>query len=220
MFSSAQRSQLSLVSVAALVCGLAGSVHAQDPQYGVAAPAAKITDVSVNGSGCPTGTSQTKLDADGLGVAVTFSEFAAAVDADQRIDVKACSLGIGVANADKYSYAVESIAFAGESKLEEGVSGKLTVTSYVQGEDDRTNVELPTDALANNFQVALELGPPPSDQLHWTECGVARNLNLLTYLSLSADASSAADSFIDLTASGESNASSGISVRVVSRPCP
>jgi hypothetical protein len=198
-----------------MLCGLThavGTAHAQD------AASPKITHVAVNGSGCPTGTSQTKLDADGLGVAITFSELVAAVDADTRIDVKACSLGIEVADTDKHSYAVESITIAGQSEFAEGATGKLTLSSYVQSANDRSNFELPAETLANNFQLAVEIGAVTSDQLQWTECGAARNLNVLTYLSLSDDGSSAAKSFIDLTSNAD-NASSGMTVRVVSRPC-
>ena len=174
-----------------------------------------IAEVVAVGSGCPAGTWQAEVSADGMGVTSTFSEFFAVVDASQPSQTTDCQLRVGLSSAGPMSFAVDSISVSGYAHVEPDMSATIDVYAYFQGQSAQTegdaSVDGPYDGTFHEVWTT-----EPSD-LVWSPCGVARNLLVNTRLGLR-NAETATPSWIDLSAN-EAGSDASISVRLLWRQC-
>ncbi|WP_242910913.1 DUF4360 domain-containing protein [Actinomadura terrae] len=137
---------------------------------------------TVNGSGCPKGTSAVVISEDRTAFTVSYSDYHAyaggdATPVDSR---KNCQLSVNVHVPDGYTYAISGAEHRGFTGLEAGATGLLRTNYYFQG--------LPRDTTADHQVRGPEVknwefnDRIPAPQLDYKPCGVSRNLNLNTEL--------------------------------------
>lgn len=143
-----------------------------------------FTEVTSAGSGCPPGTTNTRISPDGLVFTMTFSSYVTAVNPSVDLTVRDCHLNIRLHVPEGRSYAVQSLSYAGFALLQEGVIGRQTASYYFEGhpippvESNRTELTGPYDsAYLFTDEVAEE-------QRSWSPCGTERNLTVLTRVQL------------------------------------
>jgi hypothetical protein len=181
---------------------------------------ASIASVTANGTGCPEGTWTTEVTDNGLNAIVTFTAYAAAVDAADPIASSNCQFAIGLANTDQVSYAIESILFEGEAKIVPGVTAQLVAMPYPQGFPER-GVSSSSDfdsSFDGTFSSVIVFGVPPFDMVEWSECGPAHDLNLATRIALQSQSDAAGTSFVNVSSTGPGS-TARIAVRLVARRC-
>lgn len=204
----------SLVSIAGIVCGMAHATSSAQAQ-GAAASGA-IVEVTANGSGCPAGTWDTQISADGLRVVATFTAFSAAVDANRTLDNKTCMLAIEVSDTETYSYAVGSITITGTANVAAGATAQLGLQAYVQGNpaDGSSGTSILDAPFEGSFTDTTVFGDPTAA---WTPCGPARDLNVSSRVSLRNESATSGSS-VDLSAN-DPETEAGITVQLMKREC-
>ena len=95
----------------------------------VAAPAAKMVNdvVTVNGTGCPSGSVAIAISPDNTAFTVTYSKYSAQVGVGAKSSDlrKNCQLNLNVHVPAGYTYAVDSTQYRGFASLVKGASGSL-----------------------------------------------------------------------------------------------
>lgn len=209
----------SLVSLVGIVCGFGAATSSAEAQAS-GASSSSIVEVTANGTGCPAGTWETEIGADGLSVTATFTGFSATVDADKTIDVKDCVLAIAIANSEAFSYAVDSVTFSGSASLAAGVTAKLMAQAYVQG--STSPGANGTSELSGPFEGDLNrsivLGSSSGQPVPWSPCGAERNLNVTTRISLRNATDASSSSSVDLT-TNDPESDARITVQLAAREC-
>ncbi|MFE9254211.1 DUF4360 domain-containing protein [Streptomyces sp. NPDC006879] len=148
-----------------------------------------INVATVNGSGCPQGTTAVAVSEDNTAFTVTYSDYLAWVgaNADPTAFRKNCQLNLVVHVPQGFTYAIASADYRGFASLQAGASGVEKASYYFQGS--------PTTATATH-----SFGGPYNDnwqatdttdwsQLVWAPCGVLRNFNINTELRVNAGTS-------------------------------
>ncbi|MDN3295015.1 DUF4360 domain-containing protein [Streptomyces ficellus] len=203
---------MSAISRSLPVCGAAAAVLATTllaPGGASAAPAAPrgivappdkivIEIATVNGSGCPQGTTAVAVSPDNTAFTVTYSDYLAQVGVGaQPTDFrKNCQLNLIVHVPHGFTYAVASADYRGYAHLQPGASAVQKASYYFQGSPDTASRSHPfRGPYDNNWQATDETD---WGQLVWAPCGVKRNFNINTELRVSAGTSDPAktNSFI------------------------
>lgn len=146
--------------------------------------AVTFAEVRTNGTGCPPGSANTSISADGLVFTTTFSNYFTEVNPSAELGVKDCQLEITLRMPAGMSYAVQSFYYSGYALLQEGVVGRQTASYYFQGnpvapvESNRTDLRGPYD------RPYLFTDDVPVQDRVWSPCGVERNLNVRTRVQL------------------------------------
>lgn len=179
------------------VAGLLGLGACEDPQASErSAPLAQestasdgangatFAEIKTTGTGCPFGTANTRISADGLVFTTTFSNYVVQVDPTLDLSVRDCVLDIALRVPEGRSYAVQSFSYAGYALLQDGVIGRQTASYYFSGhpvppiESNRTELKGPFD------NAYLFTDDVKVDQRVWSPCGVERNLQVTTRVQL------------------------------------
>nr|WP_237330026.1 DUF4360 domain-containing protein [Streptomyces sp. BA2] len=160
---------------------ITGSVAAQE---GAVAPPDKIVIelATVNGSGCPLGTTAVAVSPDNTAFTVTYSDYLAQVGPGTRpTDFrKNCQLNLRVHVPQGITYAIARADYRGFMNLEKGATAQQKASYYFQG--------MPQTAAAthgfagpraDNWQVS---DVTDIDALVWAPCGEERNFNINTEL--------------------------------------
>ncbi|MWA07824.1 DUF4360 domain-containing protein [Streptomyces sp. BA2] len=168
-------------AVAMTASTITGSVAAQE---GAVAPPDKIVIelATVNGSGCPLGTTAVAVSPDNTAFTVTYSDYLAQVGPGTRpTDFrKNCQLNLRVHVPQGITYAIARADYRGFMNLEKGATAQQKASYYFQG--------MPQTAAAthgfagpraDNWQVS---DVTDIDALVWAPCGEERNFNINTEL--------------------------------------
>jgi Domain of unknown function (DUF4360) len=159
-----------------------------------------FASVTANGTGCPVGSWDASIAADGQTFTVRFSAYEASVNPGILLSVKDCQLAINLHSPQGLSYSVGEIFYSGYAFLDRaGMTGRQTAKYYFQGNpvassDGRSTLTGPKDdAYTFNDNVGIA-------DLVWSKCGVDRNLNVQTRLTLQNDAAKSGTGYLNTSA--------------------
>jgi hypothetical protein len=180
----------------AAIAGVALALVAQPlvSSPAVAPPTGKVTIdvITVNGSGCPAGTTAVAVSPDNTAFTVTYSEYLAQAGggASATARRKNCQLGLQVHVPGGFTFAVGSADYRGFAHLEPGASALTKANYYFQG--DSAN-----QAVSHNLSGPYDDDWQSSDVIEsasmvFRPCGVDRNLNVNTELRVNAGFNGAA----------------------------
>ncbi|MGW2250147.1 DUF4360 domain-containing protein [Kitasatospora sp. NPDC001660] len=149
-----------------------------------------VIDVAtVNGSGCPVGTTAIAVSPDNTAFTVTYSTYLAQVGVGSKpTDFrKNCQLNLRVHVPQGFTYAIASTDYRGYAHLENGASGIQRAGYYFQGQSQTTyqahRFNGPRD---DNWQATDTVDVAA---LVWAPCGEERNFNINTELRVAAGTS-------------------------------
>lgn len=148
--------------------------------------------VTVNGFGCPVGTTAVAVSPDNRAFTVTYSEYMAQVGVGARpTDFrKNCQLNVLVHVPSGFTYAIAQADYRGFASLAAGATAMQRAQYYFQGQSQTT-------FSTHNFRGAWEDNWQATDEvdiasLVYHPCGQMRNLNINTELRVSAGTSNPA----------------------------
>ncbi|MFE7815556.1 DUF4360 domain-containing protein [Streptomyces sp. NPDC057433] len=177
-------------AVAAL---LTASTPAHDPSTGFVDPPPDkivIKVATVNGSGCPQGTTAVAVSEDNTAFTVTYSDYLAQAGgtSDPTASRKNCQLSLIVHVPQGFTYAIAGADYRGFAALQPGASGTQRASYYFQGSPNTEYRSHPfTGPHDDNWQAT---DTTDWAQLVYAPCGVQRNFNINTELRVSAGTSS------------------------------
>lgn len=155
-------------------------------------PADKIVIkvATVNGSGCPQGTTAVAVSEDNTAFTVTYSDYLAQAggNSDPTASRKNCQLSLIVHVPQGFTYAIASADYRGYANLQPGASGVQRASYYFQGSSG-------TVYKNHNFAGALNDNWQATDTTDWAQlvyapCGVQRNFNINTEIRVNAGTTS------------------------------
>lgn len=177
------------------IAGMAIALISPPTDPAVAPPSEKITVdiVTVNGSGCPAGTTAVAVSPDNTAFTVTYSEYLAQVGVGAKAtDMrKNCQLVVKVNYPAGFTYAVAQVDNRGYAHLERGSSAIQRSNYYFQGQSsNQTSVHnLPASPYDDNWQTT-DVADVAS--LVFAPCGEQKYLNVNTELRVNAGSSNTA----------------------------
>ncbi|MEU9077982.1 DUF4360 domain-containing protein [Kitasatospora sp. NPDC004745] len=149
-----------------------------------------VIDVAtVNGSGCPVGTTAVAVSPDNTAFTVTYSSYLAQVGVGSKpTDFrKNCQLNLRVHVPQGFTYAIASADYRGFAHLEPGATGTQRANYYFQGQAQTTSQNHsfrgPTD---DSWQATDTVDVAA---LVYAPCGEQRNFNINTELRVAAGSS-------------------------------
>jgi hypothetical protein len=139
-----------------------------------------IDVVTVNGSGCPAGTTAVAATPDNTAFTVTYSSYLAqvgvgAAPTDFR---KNCQLNIIVHVPGGFTYAIAKVDHRGFASLAGGASGTERAGYYFTGNTPTVYRQHTFYGAMSNNWAASDV--TPTADLVWAPCGEYRNLNINT----------------------------------------
>ena len=149
-----------------------------------------IKVATVNGSGCPQGTTAVAVSEDNTAFTVTYSDYLAQVggNSDPTAFRKNCQLNLVVHVPQGFTYAIASADYRGFASLQSGASAMQRASYYFQGSPQTAyRNHSYSGPLNDNWQAT---DSTDWAQLVWAPCGVQRNFNINTELRVSAGTSS------------------------------
>lgn len=135
--------------------------------------------VTVNGSGCPAGTTAVGVSPDGEAFTVIYGQYTALVSPPATSAERNCQLGIRVNAPSAFTYAIAETNHRGYRALSEGAAGQLLSRYYFQGQSQTAYLQHPIPQGTGEWQVTEEV---PLLSMVYAPCGQRRNLNLNTRL--------------------------------------
>ncbi|MFC5957465.1 DUF4360 domain-containing protein [Streptomyces sp. NPDC005774] len=177
-------------AVAAL---LTASISAHNPSTGFVDPPPDkivIKVATVNGSGCPQGTTAVAVSEDNTAFTVTYSDYLARAGgaSDPTASRKNCQLSLIVHVPQGFTYAIASADYRGFAALQPGATGTQRASYYFQGSPN-------TEYRSHPFAGPYDDNWQATDTTDWAQlvyapCGVQRNFNINTELRVGAGTSS------------------------------
>ncbi|MFJ6902458.1 DUF4360 domain-containing protein [Streptomyces hokutonensis] len=182
---------LSGAVAALLATALPSAQHSSSPVFDDPPPdKIVITVATVNGSGCPQGTTAVAVSEDNTAFTVTYSAYLAQVggNSDPTAFRKNCQLNLVVHVPQGFTYAIASVDYRGFASLQRGASGAQKASYYFQGSSSTASKNHPfSGPYDDNWQAT---DSTDWAQLVWAPCGVQRNFNINTELRVAAGTSS------------------------------
>jgi hypothetical protein len=195
---------LAATSVAGCADGKSG-LNEESEDLGLQAPPAPTTttpdkngvyfaEVTGTGLGCPAGSWNTSISADGLAFTLTFSQYDIEIDETKAVASKDCTLNIKLHSPQGVSYGVSEFYYSGYAYLLEGVAAEQTAQYWFQGTaaklENQNRTTLPgLDPVTKkplltwdsdfNFRDTLR-----TEDVVFSACGTDRLLNVKTRLTL------------------------------------
>ncbi|RKN43894.1 DUF4360 domain-containing protein [Streptomyces hoynatensis] len=142
----------------------------------------EIQVVTVNGSGCPEGTTAVDVSEDNTAFTVTYSDYLAqvGVGATPTDFRKNCQLNLAVQVPQGFTYAIASVDYRGYAYLADGASAIQKASYYFQGSPDTAQYSHQfTGAFDDNW---LATDVTDIESLVYAPCGEVRNFNINTEL--------------------------------------
>ncbi|MBN0044765.1 DUF4360 domain-containing protein [Streptomyces actuosus] len=180
-------------AAAALLTGttaLLPAQHIASPVFTDPPPDQIVIQVAtVNGSGCPQGTTAVAVSEDNTAFTVTYSDYLAQAggNSDPIAFRKNCQINLVVHVPQGFTYAIASADYRGFAALQAGASGTQKASYYFQGSPQTAFRNHPVNGPYNdNWQATDETDWA---QLVWAPCGVQRNFNINTELRVNAGTS-------------------------------
>ncbi|KAB1148793.1 DUF4360 domain-containing protein [Streptomyces luteolifulvus] len=145
-----------------------------------------IKIATVNGSGCPQGTTAIAVSEDNTAFTVTYSDYLAQAggNSDPTAFRKNCQLNLVVHVPQGFTYAIASADYRGFASLQSGASGTQRASYYFQGSPNTATRTHPFSGPYNDNWQATD--STDWAQLVWAPCGVQRNFNINTELRVNA----------------------------------
>ncbi|MCP9208300.1 DUF4360 domain-containing protein [Streptomyces cucumeris] len=146
---------------------------------------------TVNGSGCPKGTTAIAVANDNTAFTITYSDYLAQVGPDaDPIDIrKNCQLNLDVHIPQGFTYAIAKVDYRGYASLQRGARGTEKASYYFQGSaDTASQTHEFSGPYRDNWQTT---DSTDYSALVWAPCGQDRNLNINTELRVNAGSSPA-----------------------------
>ncbi|MEV5434600.1 DUF4360 domain-containing protein [Streptomyces sp. NPDC052682] len=178
----------------ALAALLGTALPAQPPSPGFVDPPPDkivINVATVNGSGCPQGTTAVAVSEDNTAFTVTYSDYLAQAGgaSDPTAFRRNCQLNLIVHVPQGFTYAIASADYRGFAALQPGASATQRASYYFQGSSNTASRSHPfTGPYNDNWQAT---DTTDWAQLVWAPCGVQRNFNINTELRVNAGTQSA-----------------------------
>ncbi|MBA3488469.1 MAG: DUF4360 domain-containing protein [Longispora sp.] len=173
---------------------LAGPAHAalNSTNSADSVPPGKITInvATVNGSGCPAGTTAIAVSPDNTAFTVTYSNYLAQVGAGAKpTDFrKNCQLNLRVNVPQGFTYAIANADYRGFASLARGATGFQQASYYFQGMSGTASASRSfTGPFTDNWQTTHRV---PISALVYAPCGERRNFNINTELRVNRGSSS------------------------------
>ncbi|KAF4407513.1 MULTISPECIES: DUF4360 domain-containing protein [Streptomyces] len=164
---------------------------------------AEVEVVTVNGSGCPSGTARVDVASDNASFSVTYSDYIAQVGlGGEPIDFrKNCQLSLQIDVPSGYTYAVLGLEHRGYTFLKKGATGLQRTEYYFQGDSDGV---VHSRSFTGPYQGSWRTTDSDSDDVLWAPCGDERNLNINTELRVNGGSSdnTTSPSFLAMRSSG------------------
>ena len=182
-----------LLLSAAAAALLTAALPAHNPATGFEDPPPDkivIKVATVNGSGCPQGTTAVAVSEDNTAFTVTYSDYLAQVggNSDPTAFRKNCQLSLVVHVPGGFTYAIASADYRGFASLQSGAKGTQRASYYFQGSPNTEYRSHPfTGPYDDNWQATDETDWA---QLVYAPCGVQRNFNINTELRVNLGSSS------------------------------
>ncbi|MFJ9564976.1 DUF4360 domain-containing protein [Streptomyces fuscichromogenes] len=145
-----------------------------------------INVATVNGSGCPAGTTAVAVSEDNEAFTVTYSSYLAQAggSSDPTAFRRNCQLNLVVHVPGGFTYAIASADYRGFASLQPGATGTQRASYYFQGSSNTAAASHPfTGPYDDNWQAT---DTTDWAQLVWAPCGVQRNFNINTELRVTA----------------------------------
>ena len=145
-----------------------------------------VEQVTVNGSGCPSGTVAANFTPDFTLLELTFSDFVAQIGpgtkpADWR---KNCIIAATLHIPPGYTFALIGADYRGYAQVDPGVTGRQTTTYFIAGQQGSYSLSshIPADLDADgNYSRQDEI---PVAEWVWAQCGADGIANLNASVSL------------------------------------
>lgn len=156
--------------------------------------------VTALGTGCPSGTWDASISADGKAFTVSFSAYEAIVEPRQVFSIKDCTLNLDLRSPTGLSYTVSSFHYQGYAALDQpGMTATQTAKYYFQGNpvpaaELRSAMTGPYDdsyVFTDNIGVA---------DMVWSPCGATRRLIAQTRLVLRNNTRKTGSGYLNTTA--------------------
>jgi hypothetical protein len=182
---------LSGAVAALLATALPSAQHSSSPVFDDPPPDKIVINVAtVNGSGCPQGTTAVAVSEDNTAFTVTYSAYLAQVggNSDPTAFRKNCQLNLVVHVPQGFTYAIASVDYRGFASLQRGASGAQKASYYFQGSSSTASKSHPFNGPYDDNWQATD--STDWAQLVWAPCGVQRNFNINTELRVAAGTSS------------------------------
>ncbi|MGX9890564.1 DUF4360 domain-containing protein [Streptomyces sp. STR69] len=182
---------LSGAVAALLATALPSAQHSSSPVFDDPPPDKIVINVAtVNGSGCPQGTTAVAVSEDNTAFTVTYSAYLAQVggNSDPTAFRKNCQLNLVVHVPQGFTYAIASVDYRGFASLQRGASGAQKASYYFQGSSSTVAKNHPFNGPYDDNWQATD--STDWAQLVWAPCGVQRNFNINTELRVAAGTSS------------------------------
>lgn len=176
----------------AIAALLTTALPAQHPSGGFDDPPPDkiiIKVATVNGSGCPQGTTAVAVSEDNTAFTVTYSAYLAQVggNSDPTAFRKNCQLNLVVHVPQGFTYAIASADYRGFASLQPGANGAQKASYYFQGSPNTASKNHPFNGPYDDNWEATD--STDWAQLVWAPCGVQRNFNINTELRVNAGSS-------------------------------
>jgi hypothetical protein len=149
---------------------------------GAPAPAAdsiRIQEFIYGGTGCPQGSAQARVAADGSSFRLLFDEeFVADLGPGVPLPEsrKNCQVNLTLQIPQGFTFAVMGVDYRGHARIAGGASGSHKATYYFQGEAEQVSTTRTLNGPFNNdwhFRDQI-----PIAELVWAPCGIERALNI------------------------------------------
>ncbi|MFE2062449.1 DUF4360 domain-containing protein [Streptomyces sp. NPDC059467] len=145
-----------------------------------------INIATVNGSGCPQGTTAVAVSEDNTAFTVTYSAYLAQAggNSDPTALRRNCQLNLVVHVPQGFTYAIASADYRGYASLQSGATGTQRASYYFQGSSNTAAASHPfSGPYDDNWQAT---DTTDWAQLVWAPCGVQHNFNINTELRVNA----------------------------------
>ncbi|MEU1161844.1 DUF4360 domain-containing protein [Streptomyces sp. NPDC090075] len=145
-----------------------------------------INIATVNGSGCPAGTTAVAVSEDNTAFTVTYSAYLAQAggNSDPTAFRRNCQLNLVVHVPQGFTYAIASADYRGFASLQSGATGTQRASYYFQGSSNTAAASHPFNGPYDDNWQATDT--TDWAQLVWAPCGVQRNFNINTELRVNA----------------------------------
>lgn len=141
-----------------------------------------IVSVKANGTGCPAGTWNTDVSADGETFTTSFNAYVAEVNEKQSLAVRDCLLSVQLKSPSGISYAITDFQYYGYVVLDQGLTAFQSANYYFQGMPVPAEKEKRTDLTGPVDRVFSFVDKVTTADAVWSPCGKDRLLQVPTRL--------------------------------------
>ncbi len=137
-----------------------------------------ITGLVYNGSGCPSGSVKVRMADDARSFSLDFTKLVATAGPGISISSnrKNCAISVQIHVPGGFSFAIQSVEYAGRAKLDPRVTGTQLATYWFQGEALQTQSSMVlTGPVDQNYD---RMDTIPFENLVFSPCGQTRSTNI------------------------------------------